>query len=93
MQAWDKSATLAKYFDVIAGTSTGGLMTAMLTTPHPDDPTRPLSTATELIDFYKTYGPSIFNETRYNSEYSYIKLPCRIIYSISTLHKTADLSF
>ncbi|KAK8464666.1 hypothetical protein PHAVU_010G047000 [Phaseolus vulgaris] len=64
LQAWDKSATLAKYFDVIAGTSTGGLMTAMLTTPHPDDPTRPLSTATELIDFYKTYGPSIFNETR-----------------------------
>jgi len=40
-------------------------MTAMLTAPHPDDPTRPLSTTSDVIKFYKKYGPSIFNETRY----------------------------
>lgn len=65
LQAKDENASLAHYFDVISGTSTGGLMTAMLTSPNPDDENRPLFTPAEIVKFYLEYGPQIFNETRY----------------------------
>jgi len=65
LQKWDKSALLADYFDVIAGTSTGGLMTALLAAPNPQDPTRPLLSTSQVIEFYQKYGPSIFKENRY----------------------------
>ncbi|KAI5447478.1 hypothetical protein KIW84_015075 [Lathyrus oleraceus] len=48
----DKAASLAKYFDVISGTSTAGLVMAVLDAPHPEDPTRPLFTAEKVISFY-----------------------------------------
>ncbi|XP_073103917.1 patatin-like protein 2 [Elaeis guineensis] len=49
---------LADYFDVIAGTSTGGLVTAMLAAP--DENNRPLFTAKEINDFYLQNCPKIF---------------------------------
>ncbi|CAL4983249.1 unnamed protein product [Urochloa decumbens] len=51
-------ARIADYFDVIAGTSTGALLTAMLAAP--DNNKRPLFAAKDLNTFYLENGPNIF---------------------------------
>lgn len=60
LKAKDPTTSLAHYFDVISGTSTGGLMTAMLAAPDSPDSNQPLFTPSEVVKFYKKYGPEIF---------------------------------
>ena len=50
---------IANFFDLIAGTSTGGLIALALT--KPDSCRKPAYAAKDLVTFYKTEGENIFN--------------------------------
>lgn len=57
-----EDARIADYFDVIAGTSTGGLVTTMLTTLN--DYGRPMFTAQDIKNLYLNECSKIFPQPR-----------------------------
>lgn len=58
----DSGARIADFFDLIAGTSTGGILTCIYLCPDLEgDPTRPRFSAEEAVELYVERGDEIFN--------------------------------
>jgi patatin-like phospholipase/acyl hydrolase len=59
-QTGRQDARLAEFFDLIAGTSTGGLITCLLLAPGVNEWT-PAFTAQDIVDLYLDHGAEIFD--------------------------------
>ena len=61
-QSGNPNATLADYFDLVAGTSTGGILVCYyLLPPEPGQESHSRYFASDAIDMYVNYGNEIFN--------------------------------
>jgi hypothetical protein len=56
----NKQARIADFFDLIAGTSTGGILSCIYLFPDRYNPKRPCFSSQAAVDFYRHYGPAIF---------------------------------
>ncbi len=59
----ERPLRLAQFFDLIAGTSTGGILACAILCPDPQDLTSPRYSAREAISLYRDYGRQIFSKT------------------------------
>lgn len=82
------NARIADYFDMIVGTSTGGILTCFYLTPNPDKK-GPSSkyTAEQALEFYSKYGYSIFNKSKRKSWFGLRQLANATQYSAKNLEK------
>ncbi|PLX13455.1 MAG: patatin [Marinilabiliales bacterium] len=55
------NAAIADYFDMIAGTSTGGILACMYLCPSKEDKSRPRFTAKKAVELYLDRGDEIFD--------------------------------
>ncbi|MEN6619430.1 MAG: patatin-like phospholipase family protein [Rikenellaceae bacterium] len=59
----DENLRLAECFDLLAGTSTGGILTCLYLTPDKAEPLKPKYSAAQILDFYLELGPVLFHRS------------------------------
>jgi patatin-like phospholipase/acyl hydrolase len=59
----DNNLRLAEWFDLMAGTSTGGILTCLYLTPSEAEPSKPKYSASQILDFYLELGPVLFHRS------------------------------
>jgi uncharacterized protein len=59
----ERHLRIGQYFDLIAGTSTGGILTCVLLCPDDKDKNYPKFSAKEAVGLYMEYGNKIFKPT------------------------------
>lgn len=57
------NAKIGDYFDFIAGTSTGGILTCLYLVPDKQNPTKALYSAEDAVNMYMQFGSQIFSNT------------------------------
>ncbi|RYQ80579.1 hypothetical protein Ahy_Scaffold1g106898 isoform H [Arachis hypogaea] len=86
-----EGARIADYFDIIAGTSTGGLVASMLAAPNPKATNRPLFAAKDIVPFYLEHSPKIFPQTRCSGIFAWLINTIKVLlgskYDGKYLHK------
>lgn len=60
-------AKLAEYFDLIAGSSAGGILGCLYLCPDPNSPTKALLSAEEVLQFYYQKSDQIFAQSFWHS--------------------------
>lgn len=58
---------MSSMFDMIGGTSSGGILAAALVTPSHNDPKKPKFYANDILDLYIRSGPNIFKTQTMNT--------------------------
>lgn len=59
----DNNLRLAECFDLLAGTSAGGILTCLYLTPDEAEPSKPKYSAAQILSFYMELGPVLFHRS------------------------------
>jgi patatin-like phospholipase/acyl hydrolase len=63
----DPNKRIADVFDLVAGTSTGGILTCLYLCPNGADPPRPRFSAEDAVELYLQHGDNIFDVSVFRS--------------------------
>ncbi|MGJ1333878.1 patatin-like phospholipase family protein [Sphingobacterium siyangense] len=90
-QTMDPNERIASYFDFIAGTSSGGILTSILLYPEEGNPTHPKFSARDALNLFVNHGTEIFNASKWRRFLGGFGLVSEL-YSSNTLSDCIDRS-